>query len=620
MNLIAQLRTAFEPALTQLAPDPARVNDYLGMIRVAQNPEHGDYQANFAMPLGKALGKKPPEVAREIAAKLSASDLVEPPQVAGPGFINLRLRNDWIARQVQVMAGDERLGVAKAANPRKFVIDYSSPNVAKPLHVGHLRSTIIGDALTRLLRFLGHTVITDNHLGDWGTQFGMLIYGYRNFLDRAAYARHPLRELARVYKVVRDIIKEEEKGLRIAQGVFSAEDVKEARVPTEEQCQRETAKLHAGDPENVALWKEFMPACLAGLHETYRRLGTLPFDHEHGESFYNPMLPAVVEEMLARRLAVESDGAVVVPNPAGNVPPPPPPGEHPKEDPPAIIRKSDGAFTYTTSDLATVKYRMDHYAPDGMLYVVDSRQAYHFKTLFAQVRRWGYTAVRLEHVSFGSVLGQDGKPLKTREGSPDELLPLLDDAIELARKSYQASYEMRKEFGHDVSELPPEAVREIAEAIGSGAVKYADLSQNRNSDYKYDPEKMLAMDGNTATYMQYAYARCRAIFRKGQVDEARFRTDPPAVVITHPAERGLALQLLRFEEALLSAAAEYLPHHITGYLWDLAKAYSVFFENCPVLQADTTAVRDGRLLLVDLTGRVIRQALDLLGIRTVERM
>jgi arginyl-tRNA synthetase len=572
------------------------------------------------MPLGKALGKKPPDVAKEIVAALEATDVLEPPQVAGPGFINLRLKNDWIAAQVRAMAADDRLGVARLENPRKFVVDYSSPNVAKPLHVGHLRSTIIGDALTRILRFLGHDVITDNHLGDWGTQFGMLIHGYRNFLDREAYAKDPLRELARIYKVVRDLIKEEEKGLVIAEHVFSAEDMKDAHAPTEEQCQRETAKLHAGDPENLALWQEFMPACVAGLHETYRRLGILPFDHEHGESFYNPMLPAVVEDMVAKKIAFESDGAIVIPNAKGNIPPPETDKKKQKEEPPAIVRKSDGAFTYTTSDLATIRYRVDHHAPNAMLYVVDARQALHFRTFFAQARRWGYTDVHLEHISFGSVLGPDGKPLKTREGAPDELLPLLDDAIELARKSYQASFDMRKEFGHDVTELSPQAVQEIAEAIGSGAVKYADLSQNRNSNYTYDPEKMLAMDGNTATYMQYAYARCRAIFRRAEIGVERFRSNPPAVIITHPAERALGLQLLKFVEALTDAAAEYLPHYLTAYLWDLAKAYSVFFENCPVLKADTPEIRDSRLLLVDLTGRVIRQALDLLGIRTVERM
>jgi arginyl-tRNA synthetase len=508
--------------------------------------------------------------------------------------------------------------VVKVATPRKFVIDYSSPNVAKPLHVGHLRSTIIGDALTRLLRFLGHPVVTDNHLGDWGTQFGMLIYGYRHFLDPEAYARDPVRELARIYVEVRHQIAKEVADLEIARHVFPEDDLEVHQSPTARQCQQETAKLHAGDAENVRLWNEFMPHCVEAIHQVYRRLGVLPFDHEQGESFYNPMLPGVVGDMLAKGIAFESQGAIVVPNSKGVIAQTD--DDRKKEEPPAIIRKRDGAYTYTTSDLATVKYRMEHYAPDAMLYVVDSRQALHFKTFFAQARRWGYARVELEHISFGSVLGKDGKPLKTREGNAAELLPLLEDAVELGLKSYRASYEERKAFGHDVPDLSEEVIRDIAEAIGVGAIKYADLSQNRNSDYKYDAEKMLSTDGNTATYMQYAYARCRAIFRKGQVNEARFRAAPPAVVITHPAERALSLQLLRFEEALTSAAAEYLPHQVTGYLWDLAKAYSVFFENCPVLQADSPPVRDSRLLLVDLTGRVIRQALDLLGIRTVERM
>jgi arginyl-tRNA synthetase len=619
MNLIAHLQSAFVPALTQLAPDLTKVPEYLGMIRPAQNPEHGDYQANFAMPMGKTAGKKPQEMAAEIVAKVSPGDMLEPPQVAGPGFINLRFKNDWLAARVREMAGDDRLGVAKVAKPRKFVIDYSSPNVAKPLHVGHLRSTIIGDALTRLLRFLGHTVITDNHLGDWGTQFGMLIYGYRNLLDNEAYGKDPLRELARVYVEVRHLIAKEAEDLAIARRVFP-EDIEDLQTPTVRECQQETAKLHAGDPANVALWREFMPHCLAALHAVYRRLGILPFDHEHGESFYNPMLPAVVEDMLAKKIAFESAGAIVIPNAKGNIPTPPPPGERITEDPPAILRKRDGAFTYTTSDLATIKYRMDQYAPDGMLYVVDFRQALHFRTFFAQARRWGFGSVELTHISFGSVLGKDRKPLKTREGNATELLPLLDDAIALGREKYRESYEQRRATGHDVPDLSDDVIQDIAEAIGTGAVKYADLSQNRNSDYVYDADKMLAVEGNTASYMQYAYARCRSILRRGHVDETRFRTNPPAVAISHPAERTLVLQLLRFEDALTGAANEYLPHYLTGYLWDLAKAYSVFFENCPVLKAETPELRDSRLLLVDLCGRVIRQALDLLGIRTVERM
>jgi arginyl-tRNA synthetase len=322
--------------------------------------------------------------------------------------------------------------------------------------------------------------------------------------------------------------------------------------------------------------------------------------------------------MVAKGIAVESQGAIVIPNAKGVIPKTD--EEQKKEEPPAILRKRDGAFTYTTSDLATIQYRVEHFRPEAMLYVVDSRQALHFKTFFAQALRWGYDRVELQHVSFGSVLGKDGKPLKTREGDAAELAVLIGEAIELGRTKYRESYDDRRAHGHDVPELSEDVIADIARVVGVGAVKYADLSQNRTSDYKYDPDKMLATEGNTATYMQYAYARCRAIFRKGEVDEARFRASPPAVVIGHPAERALVLQLLRFPEAVENAAGDYLPHLVTGYLWDLAKCFSGFFENCPVLKAETPELRDSRLLLVDLVGRVIRQALDLLGIRTVERM
>ncbi|HET6575454.1 MAG TPA: arginine--tRNA ligase [Fimbriiglobus sp.] len=607
MSLLSQVRSLFEPALAVLVPDHAERTEYLGMVRPT-DPKNGDYQANFAMKLAKQLGRKPPELANEIVGNLPPNDVIESATVAGPGFINLKLKDSWLASQVRAMAADARLGVSAPETPRRYVIDYSSPNVAKPLHVGHLRSTIIGDALTRLLRFLGHSVVTDNHLGDWGTQFGMLIHGYRHFLDQAAYKADPVRELTRLYIQVRSEI--------TATG--GGDDEEEAINPVAEACRRETAKLHAGDPETVALWKQFMPHCLEAIHRVYRRLGILPFDYEHGESFYNDRLSGVVADMLAKGIAHESQGAVVIPNAKGVIPRTE--EEQKKEEPPAILRKRDGAFTYTTSDLATVKYRVEHFRPDAMLYVVDFRQALHFKTFFAQARRWGYETVEMQHVSFGSVLGKDGRPLKTREGNAAELLPLIDEATQLGLQKYRESYADRKAHGHDVPDLSDETIRDIAEAVGVGAVKYADLSQNRTSDYKYDPEKMLATEGNTGTYMQYAYARCRAIFRKGQVDEARFRADPPAVVITHPAERALLLQLLRFEDSLLTAAAELMPHHVTGYLWDLAKAFSGFFESCPVLTAASPELRDSRLLLVDLTGRVIHQGLDLLGIRTVERM
>lgn len=608
MNLLTQIRSLFEPALTALAPDKAKVPDYLGAIKPSSNADHGDYQANCAMAMGKALGQKPPEVAKQLIAALPANELLEEPTVAGPGFINLRLKSDFLATAVQQIATDPKLGVAPVARPKTFVIDYSSPNVAKPLHVGHLRSTIIGDALTRILRFLGHTVITDNHLGDWGTQFGILLYGYKNFRDDAAFAADPVRELLRLYLHVRNLAK-------LAEG---DDEEGAADNPIMAACREETSKLHARDPENVALWNTFMPSCLKMLEPIYQRLGVLPFGHQHGESFYHDLLPGVVEELLAKKLAFESKGAVVIPNAKGVIPQTK--EEQEKEDPPAIIRKRDGAYTYTTSDLATIKYRAESWKPDAMLYVVGTPQALHFKTLFAQAKRWGYTNVEFQHIQFGSMLGKDKKMFATRSGGTIELMSLLDDAASLSLQKYDANAAERREHGHDVPELSDAEKREIAEVVGVGAVKYADLSQNRTTDYVFDLDKMTATVGNTAAYMQYAYARCCAIFRKENIDPARFRINPPAVQMTHSAERALALQLLRFPEAVENAAADYLPHLITAYLWDLAKATSVFYENCPVLKAETPGLKDSRLLLVDLVGRVIQQALDLLGIRVVERM
>jgi arginyl-tRNA synthetase len=604
MNLLHHLRALAAPVLARIAPDPAKIPDYLGMVKPSASAEHGDYQANFAMPLAKLLSKKPHDVAKEFIAALPENELVEPPTVAGPGFINFRIKPEFLAKAVQQVAADSKLGVVHADPPKRFVIDYSSPNVAKPLHVGHLRSTIIGDAITRILRFLGHTVITDNHLGDWGTQFGMLIYGYRNFLDEAAYQADPVRELARLYIHVRGLFKKAE------------DDEDGGDDPVKKACQEETARLHRGDPDNVALWHQFMPHCLAEIHAIYERLGILPFDFEHGESFYNPMLPGIVDEMIEKGLAVQSQGAVVFPNANGKIPTSP--EEMKKEDPPGILRKRDGAFTYHTSDLATIRYRVEHFHPDASLYAVDFRQALHFKTLFAQARRWGYDRIELTHISFGSVLGENKKPLSTREGGALELNTLIDKATKLASEKYEHSRAERLASGRPVPELSEDERRGIAEAVGIGAMKYADLSQNRTSDYVFSYEKMLATDGNTATYMQYAYARCCSILREAGIGAGRV-SDGFFSEWT-PAERSLVLQLLRFPEAVEAAAAEYLPHYITGYLWDLAKTTSVFYENCPVLKAATPELRDSRLALVDFVGRVIRQALELLGIRTVERM
>lgn len=607
MNLVSHLREILAPHLQDFVTDQSQLVTYLGMLKPTLNVEHGDYQANFAMALAKQLGRKPGEIAEAIRSRLLDSDLFDNVAVAGPGFINLRLKSDYLAALLVQQAQDERLGVPAAPQAKTFVIDYSGPNVAKPLHVGHLRSTIIGDALVRLLRFAGHHVIGDNHLGDWGTQFGILLYGYKHHLDREAFARDPVRELARLYVHVRSMFRK------------SAEDDDDAITndPVKKACQEETARLHSGDPENVGLWKQFMPACLAMLKPIYDRLD-VHIDHAYGESFYHPMLPGVVEEMLALGIAQESQGAVVIPNAKGVIPRSD--EELRREEPPAIIRKRDGAYTYTTTDLATIKFRMQTWKPDAILYVVDKRQALHFKTVFAQARRWGYDRVEFQHIQFGSVLGEDKKPFQTRAGGVIELSQLLDEAVEKARQKYDESYNHRRMTGHKVPEFSESERQEIAEAVGIGAVKYADLSSHRTSDYVFSYEKMLATDGNTATYMQYAYARCRAIFREGRRDEAPFRSSPPAVHLHTPAERALALQLLRLAEAIDAACADYLPHIITAYLWDLAKAASIFYESCPVLKAESAELRDSRLLLVDLVGRVIQKALGLLGIRTLERM
>ncbi len=590
MNVLHDLQRRFHDAVAGLVAD---ATPYAAMVKAAQDARFGDYQANCAMSLGKVLGQPPRAVAQTIVHRLRLEDLLEPPEIAGPGFINLRLRTDWLARQVRAMAEDDRLGVAQVQPAKTFVIDYSSPNVAKPMHVGHLRSTIIGDALARLLRFLGHNVVTDNHLGDWGTQFGILLYGYKNLRDKVAFQADPVRELARLYLEVRSRFKKADD-----------EDAEGTGDAVQEACRQETAKLHAGDPENLRLWKMFMPACLEEINRIYRRLG-VNFDHTLGESFYNPMLSGVVKSLLERGIAQESEGAIIIPR-----------GENAA---PSLIRKTDGAFTYTTTDLATIEYRVKEWKPDAILYVVDFRQKEHFANLFDAARRWGCSA-QLEHVSFGAVLSKEGKPLKTREGGVPELNDLLDDAVKRAAQVYEAARREKTPAGEEPAEASEEDLRAIYEVVGLGAVKYADLSQNRASDYKFDPDKMMAMDGNTGTYMQYAYARNRSIFRKGGVEAAALRKNAPAVILDKPEERALAAQLLRFEESLTFAAAEYRPSFVTAYLWDLAKTYSGFFQNCPVLKAETPELRQSRLLLCDLTARVIERGLELLGIRTVERM
>jgi arginyl-tRNA synthetase len=650
MNILAQLQDRFREALSVLAGErlsPAEMTELVEMVRPSQDPKFGDYQANLAMPLAKKLGRPPREIAADLVGRLDLAEICEPPEIAGPGFINLRLRTEWLAEQLTAAAADERLGIERVANPRTIVVDYSAPNVAKPMHVGHIRSTVIGDSLYRTLKFLGHTVIGDNHLGDWGTQFGMIIYGYKHFSDAAAYQSDPVHELSRLYRLVnrlvafyegRERLPALEKRLAAAESNLKLEQERAAAAIAQKpdkkadkslrQAQKaveevradvqvlleslaavehdpplaalatahpdiakrvldETAKLHFGDAENIALWREFLPPCLVDINHIYERLG-VSFDHTLGESFYHDRLTGVVEDLLRKGIARRSEGAVGVFF------------DDQPDAPPLLIQKQDGAFLYGTTDLATIQYRMEKWHPDSILYVVDHRQSLHFAQLFAAARRWGYSDVELQHISFGTVLGDDGRPFKTRSGDTVGLEGLLDEAIERALAIVSANDDAKP----GGPELSLAERQRVAEVVGIGALKYADLSQNRTSDYVFSYDKMLAMNGNTATYMQYAHARVRSIFAKGHTQ----RGNTPA------AARG---ELKLDHQAVVG---DYRPNHLTNYLFELANRYSTFYEQCPVLKADTAEQRQNRLALCDLTARTLRQGLSLLGIDVVEKM
>ena len=595
MSILSVLVERFGAALAGLVDDP---REYLEMVRRAQDPRFGDYQANFAMPLGKRLKRPPKEIAEHVRRNLDVSDLCETPEIAGPGFVNVRLRDDWLAGQLAAAVADPRLGIAGVTRPRTFVIDYSAPNVAKPMHVGHIRSTVIGDSLCRTLRFLGHRVISDNHLGDWGTQFGMILYGYRHFLDREAYRQDPVRELARLYRLVRQLMEQQEGS---ASGGPEAAKLAAQHPDIGAAVLAETARLHAGDEENLRLWQEFLPHCRDEIERIYQRLD-VRFDHTLGESFYQDRLAGIVEELTERGIATESDGAICVFLEGHEVP--------------MLIRKQDGAFLYATTDLATIRYRMETWNPDAILYVVDHRQSLHFKQLFAAARLMGYDAVELRHISFGTVLDAQGRPFKTREGDTVGLEGLLDEAVRRAAEIVSANDDAKP----GGPELSPAERDRIAQTIGIAAIKYADLAQSRTSDYVFSYDKMLAMNGNTATYMQYAYARVRSIFAKGGVDVEALRAAGAPIRLDTPAERALALELLCFAEAIDLAVSDYRPNCLTSYLFDLANRFSTFYDSCPVLTAASESLRASRLLLCDLTARTLRQGLELLGIKVVERM
>lgn len=661
MNILADLKERFRACLGSMTDDPEHL---LGMIRPTQNPRFGDYQANFAMPLEKQLKRPAAEIAQDIIDQVDLADLCETPEVAGKGFINLRLRTSWITEQLERARNDPRMAVAPTLSPKTYVVDFSSPNVAKPMHVGHIRSTVIGDAISRLLDFRGHRVIRDNHLGDWGTQFGMILYGFEHFVNTAAYEQDPVAELSRLYRLIRQImdyqnavqripqltgelaqeataldtrrreiaqlseteqkseLKKANKALRRAEAHHGEREKQlaglrelvrrvEADTALHELAQRHpeieksallaTARLHAGDEASLARWHEFLPQCRHEMQRIYDRLN-IQFDVELGESFYHDRLAPVVDTLLEKGWARESEGAICV--------------FLDGFDAPMIIRKRDGAFLYATTDLATIQYRMEMWDPQAILYVVDFRQGEHFDKMFAAARLMGYDKVELKHVSFGTVLGEDGKPFKTRSGDTVGLESLLDDAVAAA-----LAVVTQNDSQKETPDFTPEEREQIAQVIGHAAIKYADLSQNRDTDYKFTLEKMVAMQGNTATYMQYSYARIRNIFARGSVDQAAIRQDADfPIVLEATVERQLGLRLLRFEQAIDDALEDYRPNALTDYLFELAKHFSEFYNECPVLKAQDPGTRGSRLVLCDLVGRTIFQGLELLGIDVVDRM
>ena len=566
-------------------------------VQSAQDTRFGDYQSNVAMQLAKPRRANPRQLATEIIAKLQVDDLCEKPEIAGAGFINFRLKPATISAHLSALAADDRLGTPLVA-ARRLVVDFSSPNVAKPMHVGHIRSTILGDSLARIGRFLGHTVVADNHIGDWGTQFGMLCLAWKTLLERPALDLDPIAELERIYKIQNERCKTDPTALDAARA--------------------ELVKLQSGDEENLGIWREMIRLSQAQFDTIYARLA-IRFDHVFGESHYNPWLKQTVAALVEKGIARESDGALCVFS-DGSVPQKDDPflikDENGWKDAPALVQKADGAANYTTTDLATLDFRRREFSPDEVIYVTDGRQQLHFRQLFAIWRRWQpESAMKLSHVWFGSIMGEDGKPFKTRSGDTVKLGQLLDEAEERAFATVTAKS----------PEMPEAERREVARIVGIGAVKYADLLPNRQSDYVFSWDKMLSFQGNTAPYLQYSYVRIRSIFRKGGIDPVSVRpgaehpTSNDAVPLTEAGELSLAKKLAQFGEILPMILDDHRPNLLCNYLYELAGAFHSFFESCPVLKAEEPA-RSTRLLLCDTTARVLAKGLELLGIGVPERM
>ena len=554
-------------------------------VTPSQDLRFGDYQSNAAMVLAKQVRSNPRALATQVVEAFGDSEMATL-EIAGPGFINFRVRPEFFAGKAAAMLTDERLGVAVTDQPKTLVIDFSAPNVAKPMHVGHIRSTIIGDTLARISRFMGHTVITDNHIGDWGTQFGMILWGWKNLLDQAELEKDPIEALLNVYKTVNTKCKEDE-----------------ALLPV---CKAELVKLQSGDAENLAIWQRCIEVTKTGLEKIYAQLN-ISFDYWLGESAYNDALAPLVEDLIAKGIARESEGAICVFSD----------GFHkPEKDPflvqkngewlavPAIIRKADGGFLYATTDLATLDYRTQNFNADSIWYVVGAPQDKHFKQIFDIERMRGVTG-DFRHVAFGSILGKDRRPFKTRSGDTVSLQDVIDEAVARATKVVEEKS----------PDMPEDEKARVAQIVGVGAIKFAELSQNRMSDYIFDWDKMLSLSGDTAPYLQNSYVRVRSIFRK---IEGEF-VAPAELNLSEDAEIHLARMLVRFAEVVPSTLDDCRPNLLAAYLYDLARAFHSFYEACPVLKSEG-AVRESRLALCELTARVLKQGMGLFGIEMPERM
>ncbi len=581
MTLLQNLESRLSRALENVIGEP-----YAANMTPAADLRFGDYQSNSAMVLAKKQKTNPRALAEQIVAAVKIDGLATA-KIDGPGFINFTILPEAYAAHAESLLDDPRLGAPEPGKGKTVVVDFSAPNVAKPMHVGHIRSTIIGDSLCRIARFLGFKVIADNHIGDWGTQFGMILHGWKTTLDHAALEADPISELVRVYRGVNAAAKDDSAVL--------------------ETCKAELVKLQAGDPENLAIWQQCIDVSKAGLQKIYGILD-VSFDHWLGESFYNAMLPGLVDEYLAKGLARESDGAVCVFS-DGSKPAEQDPFLVHKEngwtDNPAIIRKADGGFLYATTDLATIRYRIEEWNADQIWYVVGMPQQLHFRQIFEAAARWGKTG-DFRHIAFGSILGEDRKMMKTRSGDNVGLVELLDEARARAAAI----------IGEKSAHLSPEEAAEVADIVGIGAVKFAELSQNRLTDYVFAWDRMLALQGDTAPYLQYSHVRIRSIFRKLDGD---FSAKDAKLTLSAPEEIHLARLLARFGEVLPLVLDDHRPNLLANYLLELARAFHSFFEACPVLKSDEP-LKSSRLALCELSSRVLEKGLGLLGIRCPERM